>query len=262
MSGDTVNNQDADLPDYTESMANDPPAPEYPGGDGDGSVKSMLCSGKNEESPLRVDVEEGDAPPSYTSIFGQIKDAKANSDGNLSFVKVLIGILLGSFVGIICIAISGAFPIAQLVIGIKYKDMCPIQNNIPIWLIASGALGICQVILTMAKGIVTKRAADGTESGGNCCQTLLSLIHLGACGLFIAGNIWVYKITNTVSYDPTNSTIDATMVNGTSFESFYCDKTCYLFAFWSITAAYIGLGVALLVCCTACVCFCFIASSN
>ena len=43
-----------DLPDYNESMANDPPAPEYPGEEGGGEY-----SVANEESALRVDVEGG-----------------------------------------------------------------------------------------------------------------------------------------------------------------------------------------------------------
>lgn len=43
-----------DLPDYNESMANDPPAPEYPGEEGGGEY-----SVANEESALRADVEGG-----------------------------------------------------------------------------------------------------------------------------------------------------------------------------------------------------------
>ena len=38
-----------------------------------------------------------DAPPSYNSIFGELKAAKAESgDDKVSFVKKVIGILMGS----------------------------------------------------------------------------------------------------------------------------------------------------------------------
>jgi len=264
---------DAGLPDYNESMAKDPPAPDYPGSES-GSVKSALVQGVNTASQygsqlvagegalLDVNVEGGDAPPSYTSIYGQIKDAKQNSEGNLDFAKVVFGILIGSVVGLICIGLSGAFPIVQLVIGVKYLDMCPIQSLIPIWLIVSGACGIVQVILSMCKSIATRKNSDGSQSGGGCCQMLLNLIHLAATGWFIAGNIWVYKIKDTVSYDPTNSTNMTQYYNGTEVESLYCDKTCYLFAFWSITVAYIGLAVCLVICCIACLCMCVIAGTS
>lgn len=244
-------------PDYKESMANDPPAPEYPGGGGGSS--------HGEGSLLNVNLEGGDAPPSYNSLFGQIKDAKENSSGNVEFAKVVFGILIGSIVGLICIALSGAVPIAQLVIGVKYKEDCPIQTLIPIWLMASGACGIVQVVLSLFKSIVTRKNNDGSESGGTCCQALLNLINIGAVGLFIAGNIWVYKIKDTVSYDPNNSTNVTFLLeyaNGTDVESFYCNKTCYLFAFWSITAAYIFLGVALVICCIACLCMCCVAAAS
>lgn len=251
-----------DLPDYNESMANDPPAPEYPGEEGGGEY-----SVANEESALRADVEGGEAPPSYTSIYGQIKDAKATTTGNLDFAQVVCGILISSVIGIIFLALSGAFPIAQLVIGIKYKDMCPIQTLIPIWLIASGALGIAQVLQTLGEIFFTKRNSAGANSRGGCCRMLVSLIHLGAFGLFIAGSVWIYKVKDTVSFDPTNSTITPLMVNGTNGTesvSFYCDKTCYLFAFWTISSVYILLALMVLTCCVTCVmiCCCVMAASD
>ena len=47
------------------------------------------------------------------------------------------------------------------------------------------------------------------------------------------GNIWVFSNQTKVQYDtPTNITT-------------YCDKTTYLFAFWSIIASYIALAFIL-----------------
>lgn len=57
------------------------------------------------------------------------------------------------------------------------------------------------------------------------------------------GNVWIYSIyqpnynKNTTSVDP------------------YCDKTLYLFAFWTTTLVYILLGLFLLCGCDVLVCF-------
>jgi len=64
------------------------------------------------------------------------------------------------------------------------------------------------------------------------------------------GNVWVYSNYNKVSYDPTYTN--------------YCDKTLYLFSFWSITVGYIiagavcviGLLIFCGVCCGMCICAC------
>jgi hypothetical protein len=51
------------------------------------------------------------------------------------------------------------------------------------------------------------------------------------------GNVWVYSIRTSVSYEPGSSQ--------------YCDQTCYLFSFWIITATYIFL--TFLCCCCCCI---------
>lgn len=57
------------------------------------------------------------------------------------------------------------------------------------------------------------------------------------------GNVWIYSI-----YEPNYNK------NATSAEP-YCDKTLYLFAFWTTTLVYILLGVFLVGSCCVLVCF-------
>jgi hypothetical protein len=77
------------------------------------------------------------------------------------------------------------------------------------------------------------------------CVAILLILFLIVCALvssftsvwFIIGNVWVFSNANTVQY--TNASSDT-----------YCDRTLYLFAFWSIIATYIS-GVL------TCFCSCF-----
>jgi hypothetical protein len=47
-------------------------------------------------------------------------------------------------------AISAALPIAMIVIGSLYKDKCPINYKIPIWLIVSGVFGCLSALVRTA----------------------------------------------------------------------------------------------------------------
>ncbi len=50
---------------------------------------------------------------------------------------------------VLFIAIVGAFPITQLVIGILHKDDCSMNHLIPIFLIVSGAAGLFLILLSI-----------------------------------------------------------------------------------------------------------------
>jgi len=166
-----------------------------------------------------------------------------------------MGLFLGP-IGIVLLGLCAALPIAQLIMGTQYKDNCPVDDKIPQYLIAAGSLGVVIVVLGVLKMIMTSM-----EVNTACCDTLIMLVNAGAFGLFIAGNVWVYRIHKTVSYDISNSTnVTDALTNVTEVITNYCDKTCYLFAFWSITGSYIFIGAFMVVGCCACLCVMCIAS--
>lgn len=53
---------------------------------------------------------------------------------------------------IIISAASTAIPITQLVIGNLYRDQCPINAKIPLYLIVSGATGLFLMIMQLCQG--------------------------------------------------------------------------------------------------------------
>ncbi|KAK7909797.1 hypothetical protein WMY93_014481 [Mugilogobius chulae] len=137
-------------------------------------------------------------------------------------------------------------PVAQIAIGAKYLDECPKQHYIPIYLVVMGVFSMTLTILSCLP--CSKDPEDGTTNPlSRLCTTWNSLVSVFMFAWFIAGNVWIYGIYQP-NYDKTNATIVA-------HES-YCDKTLYLFAFWTTTLVYILLLAFLFGGCCVLVCFC------
>ena len=124
-------------------------------------------------------------------------------------------------------------------LGAKYKDECPVENMIPIYLIVGGSAGLLSIFCACAVESVEYREARSPSQSvspywhviKHLCRLLLPLLF----AWFIAGNVWIYK-----NYEP----------NYTDPESpYFCHKTLYLFAFWVITSYYIFFGVVLVIGC-------------
>ncbi|XP_067440070.1 transmembrane protein 272-like [Thunnus thynnus] len=113
-------------------------------------------------------------------------------------------------------------PIAQLVMGAVYKNDCPQQPYIPIYLMVMGIITMLSLFSTMAYN---------SGSLGIVCSGLVSLFLF--CW-FIAGNVWIYSIYEP-NYNKTTTSVEP-----------YCDKTVYLFAFWTTNLSYILLGLVML----------------
>ncbi|XP_044196921.1 transmembrane protein 272-like [Thunnus albacares] len=133
-------------------------------------------------------------------------------------------------------------PIAQIAIGAIHLNDCPRQHYIPIYLIVVGVFGLILSVLSCLP--CAQEPKDGTANPlSRLCTIWNSLTSFFIFCWFIAGNVWIYSIyqpnynKNTTSVDP------------------YCDKTLYLFAFWTTTLVYILLGLFLLCGCCVLVCF-------
>ncbi|XP_040039096.1 transmembrane protein 272 [Gasterosteus aculeatus] len=135
-----------------------------------------------------------------------------------------------------------AFSIAQIAIGAVYLEDCPLQHYIPIYLIVLGIFGLALAVLSCLP--CTQSCEDEASSTplSLVCTAWNSLMSLFLFCWFIAGNVWIYSI-----YEPNY------IKNSTSAEP-YCDKTLYLFAFWTTNLSYIVMGLFLV--CGFCFCLC------
>lgn len=129
-------------------------------------------------------------------------------------------------------------PIAQIAIGAVHLDDCPRQHYIPIYLIVVGVFGLVLSLLSCLP--CAKKSEDPIS---RLCTAWNSLVSFFLFCWFIAGNVWIYSIYQP-NYNKNTTSVDA-----------YCDRTLYLFAFWTTTLVYILLGVFLIGGC--CVLFCF-----
>ncbi|XP_039603296.1 transmembrane protein 272-like [Polypterus senegalus] len=132
-----------------------------------------------------------------------------------------------------------ALPVAQITIGSIYLNSCPVQHYIPIYLIVSGVFSLVMDFLSFFHlGNEAEEVGSNARGGSTMCNGLLSLFMF--CW-FITGNVWIYSIYQP-NYDEQSGVL-------------YCNKTLYLFAFWSTILVCIGLGILLLVgCCFLCGC--------
>uniref|UniRef100_A0A8C4GWA0 Si:dkey-19b23.12 n=1 Tax=Dicentrarchus labrax TaxID=13489 RepID=A0A8C4GWA0_DICLA len=132
-------------------------------------------------------------------------------------------------------------PIAQIAIGAVHLDDCPRQHYIPIYLIVAGVFGLVLALLACLP--CAQQPKDGTTNPlSRVCATWNSLTSCFLFCWFIAGNVWIYSIYEP-NYNKNTTDVDP-----------YCDKTLYLFAFWTTSLTYIFLGLALV--CSCCFTMC------
>ncbi|MGH0184854.1 UNVERIFIED_CONTAM: hypothetical protein FKN15_016008 [Acipenser sinensis] len=138
-------------------------------------------------------------------------------------------------------SLASLFLFIWFITGSLYRNDCPVQPYIPIYLIVSGVF-----VLVLDLVCCVPQGQEG-EEGATVCRNLIntcnSLASLFLFIWFITGNVWIYSIYEP-SYDPGN------------LETKYCNKTLYLFAFWSTTVVYIIVGVMLLGGCCLMLCMC------
>ncbi|XP_070849732.1 transmembrane protein 272-like [Chaetodon trifascialis] len=134
-----------------------------------------------------------------------------------------------------------AMPIAEIAIGSVYLHDCPQEDHIPIYLIV---VGVFSLALTLLSCLPCARESKDGNPLSRVCAVWNSFASLFLFCWFIAGNVWIYSI-----YQPNYNK------NTTSMEP-YCDKTLYLFAFWTTTLTYIFLVSALVISCCVLVCSC------
>lgn len=135
-------------------------------------------------------------------------------------------------------------PILISCAGAKYKDQCPVEDKIPIYLIVAGAVGVFRNLISLGQRAKQSDQEEGEEKKKRPLESILD------CFLFvwfICGNVWIYQNYKHVDYEDPS-------------DSHYCHKTLYLFAFWVTTSTYILVGV--MCCCVCCVGICAAAFGN
>lgn len=211
------------------------------------------CGDKNDESDNSVHGSWGDVssqPPSYDSIFGQFQDTTDGGGNSLEYFKTAVIMFLGTAGCTISLMLLLAIPMSMILIGAKFKDDCPVEPFIPIYLIVGGSFGIIKTIIVIIQGIlysgdIFSRNTDKqiqVDERPSVWIFVDGFLNLFLFTWFIAGNIWVYSNYKPHFTPPLHQPMN------------YCNKTLYLFSFWVITSSYIVIGLLCL--CTCCLGMC------
>jgi hypothetical protein len=86
--------------------------------------------------------------PPFLNVFdAQINRDKlprpqSKSEKKINFLPPFLALALGSTSFLIIMCIILVVPILELAMGLAYRTQCPINSNIPIYLIVAGACGI------------------------------------------------------------------------------------------------------------------------
>lgn len=196
---------------------------------------------ENDLPPSYDDITNPNAPPpSYQSLFGQVREVHKSSSGVLDFLRSVILLLLGTLGCSILVGVTVIIPVSMIVIGTTYLSDCPAEKYIPIFLVMGGVFGVLKTVLDVCSKC--RHPDSSGEAGRNIAEeqraeerTWGTLVNCFLFAWYVAGCVWVYRV-----YPP-----DYVNVESPAF----CDKTLYLFAFGLVTAGLLSLGLA-----AACLC--------
>jgi len=117
-------------------------------------------------------------------------------------------------------------------IGTKYKDECPVEPLIPIYLIVAGACGLVGNCCSCGA-----RYQEGGQREEGSVNPIQLVVQLFVFAWFVCGSVWIYS-----NYEPNYADQES---------ADYCNKTLYLFAFWVTNSYYIISGLVLICFCVA-----------
>ncbi|UJR23363.1 hypothetical protein I4U23_026373 [Adineta vaga] len=168
----------------------------------------------------------------------------ADTEPELKYIPTPVVAILGSIYTLIVLCILLIFPVLELAFGSYYRSQCPIEPNIPVYLIVTGACGLASIALTIVivlsflllikKSNTASAIAVGCTVG--CVLIFLVLMSFFLFAWFIVGNVWIFGVHKRVDLDNELSTN-------------YCQRTLYQFAFTMLIISYV---MCVLSCCCSC----------
>jgi len=123
----------------------------------------------------------------------------------------LVELLTKTIVGIIILCIIAAVPIAIICVGLYYYNSCPLDTNIPLFMVVFGGANMLLIYIALVLFICREDECTTMKSFGVFLILLLGLFNFV---WNIIGSVWVFSERNTWNRDNTT-----------------CPKGAYLFAF-------------------------------
>jgi hypothetical protein len=141
----------------------------------------------------------------------------------------------GTIAVLIYLLFAFALPTTKLVLGIVYANDCPVNKNIPLYMIVSGACGLGILLFLLLSSACTfyrsSTLAKKSTHKFMICTIALARGMQGVIAVFLfiwffVGNAWVFSVRQRVQTDNSNSTN-------------YCQPGLYWFAFYVLIFTYV-----------------------
>lgn len=93
--------------------------------------------------------------PPFANLFdqqlntGKLPRLKPDGPRKIKFLPPFLSLILSSTYFLVVLCIILVIPTLELAIGLAYKDQCPVEKYIPIYLIVTGVCGMAGVGLTI-----------------------------------------------------------------------------------------------------------------
>ncbi|CAF0870362.1 unnamed protein product [Adineta ricciae] len=193
------------------------------------------------------DVKDSDP---YVSVLSRLGEAIQDSETLVEFVKKSYSIVANTYGATILLALLTVFQVILFFIGVKYLNDCPVQPNLPVYLLVAGAMGLVRALnllwkqfrrrrLRKLEGVELDQEEETENNGSGFTDAVLNLFLFA---WFIVGQFWTWS-----SFMPN-------FEFGLENPDKYCHKNVYIFALIHIGLVYVMfLGVILfliaLTCC-------------
>lgn len=174
------------------------------------------------------------------SFWEQAREARHNNDGWVRYFLTMATITSVTACGTCVMVIAFLIPFLAVVVGVSKYDECPVNDMIPVYLIAVGLVGVISSSLGLSRHCTDKDNIK-TQKCIACLQIPLSIVWIG---FFIAGNIWVYGALSRVETDA-----HTVKTPGGKPNPNYCDPWVYWLAFFMITMVYVIIVLLSCMCC-------------
>ncbi|XP_048774837.2 transmembrane protein 272-like [Ostrea edulis] len=144
-----------------------------------------------------------DTPPSYGSVLSQIQENSSDCEGLYDFLSRTYRVLWSTVLSTVFLVMLTALPISMIAVGSTYRNECPVEPRLPIYLLVGGSFGLIKVFLLLWNQ--NKNSNNACADEDDDADTEDAVVHRTTkfTGFiltvflfvwFVMGNIWFYKI--------------------------------------------------------------------
>nr|XP_022319990.1 uncharacterized protein LOC111122506 [Crassostrea virginica] len=159
-----------------------------------------LC--KSSSSRLTTS-DPADTPTSYGSIFSQIQENSSDCEGIYDFISRTYHVLHRSILSTVFLLMLLALPLSMIAVGSTYRNDCPREPRLPIYLLVGGSFGLIKVLLMLWDQKKQSNDAcldddDDSDTDDAVVQRTTKftgfILSVFLSAWFVMGNVWFYEI--------------------------------------------------------------------